>query len=121
MPFVPRIVSKLNAVGRPTVYVIRNAFLEADFNGVPRKVLPIASRSIQALIRTQGLGDLYQIYALCLRDGNDFRLAHIPAEFTEQAAEDFDPVYMVRLFAHAYDAAKNGYEWRSEPPGFAAE
>jgi predicted acylesterase/phospholipase RssA len=116
----PRIVDKLNAVGRPTVYVIRNAFLEADFNGVPRKVLPIASRSIQALIRTQGLGDLYQIYALCLRDGNDFKLAHIPAEFTEQAAEDFDPVYMARLFAHAREAAKNGYEWRTEPPGFAA-
>lgn len=117
----PHIVDRLDAVGRPTVYVIRNAFLEADFNGVPRKVLPIASRSIQALIRTQGLGDLYQIYALCLRDGNDFRLAHIPREFTEQAVENFDPVYMARLFAHAYEAAKSGYEWRSEPPGFAAE
>jgi predicted acylesterase/phospholipase RssA len=115
----PRIVGRLEAVGRPTVYVIRNAFVESDFNGVPRKVLPIASRSIQALIRTQGLGDLYQIYALSLRDGNDFRLAHIPAEFTEQAAEDFDPVYMAKLFAHAYEAAKNGYEWRTEPPGFA--
>jgi predicted acylesterase/phospholipase RssA len=115
-----RAVARLNVAGRPTVYVIRNAFIEADFNGVPRKVLPIASRSIQALIRTQGLGDLYQIYALCLRDGNDFRLAHIPAEFTEQAAEDFDPVYMAKLFAHGYQAAKNGYDWREEPPGFAA-
>jgi hypothetical protein len=116
----PRIVERLGVVGRPTVYVIRNAFLEADFNGVPRKVLPIASRSIQALIRTQGLGDLYQIYALSLRDGNDFRLAHIPTEFTEQAAEDFDPAYMAKLFAHAYDAAKNGYEWRTAPPGFVS-
>jgi predicted acylesterase/phospholipase RssA len=115
----PRILGRLNAVGRPTVYVIRNAFLEAEFNGVPREVLLIASRSIQALIRTQGMGDLYQIYALCLRDGNDFKLASIPAEFTEQAAEDFDPVYMAKLFAHAYEAAKNGYEWRTEPPGFA--
>jgi predicted acylesterase/phospholipase RssA len=115
----PRVLERLHAVGRPTVYVIRNAFLDADFNGVPRKVLPIASRSIQALIRTQGLGDLYQIYALCLRDGNDFKLAHIPREFTEQAAEDFDPVYMTRLFAYAHAAAKNGYEWRTEPPGFA--
>jgi predicted acylesterase/phospholipase RssA len=114
----PRIVRRLDAVGRPTVYVIRNAFLEADFNGVPRKVLPIASRSVQSLIRTQGLGDLYQIYALCLRDGNDFKLAHIPAEFTEQAVEDFDPVYMARLFAHAHEEAKIGYNWRTEPPGF---
>jgi predicted acylesterase/phospholipase RssA len=116
----PRVLARLDAVGRPTVYVIRNAFLEPEFNGVPRKVLPIASRSIQALIRTQGLGDLYQIYALCLRDGNDFKLAHIPVGFTAQAAEDFDPAYMRKLFAHAYDEAKNGYEWRTEPPGFAA-
>jgi predicted acylesterase/phospholipase RssA len=114
----PRVLGRLQAVGRPTVYVIRNAFLEADFNGVPRKVLPIASRSVQSLIRTQGLGDLYQIYALCLRDGNDFKLAHIPAEFTEQAVEDFDPVYMARLFAHAHEEAKIGYNWRTEPPGF---
>jgi predicted acylesterase/phospholipase RssA len=116
----PRVLERLHAVGRPTVYVIRNAFLDADFNGVPRKVLPIASRSIQALIRTQGLGDLYQIYALCLRDGNDFKLAHIPGAFAEQASEDFDPVYMTKLFAHARAAAKNGYEWRTEPPGFTA-
>lgn len=116
----PRVLERLHAVGRPTVYVIRNAFLDADSNGVPRKLVPIASRSIQALIRTQGLGDLYQIYALCLRDGNDFKLAHIPAGFAEQAAEEFDPVYMAKLFAHAHAAAKNGYEWRTEPPGFAA-
>jgi patatin-like phospholipase len=116
----PRILDRLEAVGPPTVYVIRNAFLDADFNGVQRKVLPIASRSIQSMIRTQGLGDLYQIYALCLRDGNDFRLAYIPADFTAQAAEDFDPVYMGRLFEHAYEAAQSGYEWRTEPPGFRA-
>ena len=114
----PRILDRLDAVGRPTVYVIRNAFLDADFNGVQRKVLPIAARSIQSMIRTQALGDLYQIYALCLRDGNEFRLAHIPADFTAQAAEDFDPVYMGKLFEHAYAAASQGYAWRTEPPGF---
>jgi predicted acylesterase/phospholipase RssA len=116
----PRVLELLAADGAPTVYVIRNAFLDADFDGVERKVLPIASRSIQSMIRTQGLGDLYQIYALCLRDGSEFRLAYIPAEFTAQPAEDFDPVYMGQLFAHAYDAAQRGYEWRAEPPGFRA-
>ena len=114
----PRVLALLEADGAPTVYVIRNAFLDADFSGVERKVLPIASRSIQSMIRTQGLGDLYQIYALTLRDGSEFKLAYIPAEFTAQPAEDFDPVYMGKLFAHAYDAAQRGYEWRAAPPGF---
>ena len=103
------------------MYVIRNASLDPAFNGVPRRLLPIASRSIQALIRTQGMGDIYQIYALCLRDGNDFRLAYIPPEFTEQPAEEFDPVYMSKLFALGYESARSGYAWRTEPPGFAAE
>jgi hypothetical protein len=116
----PRILDRLKADGPPTVYVIRNAFLDASFNGVQRKVLPIASRSIQSMIRTQGLGDLYQIYALCLRDGSAFKLAYIPADFTAQAAEDFDPVYMGKLFEHAYGAAQSGYTWRTEPPGFRA-
>jgi len=116
----PRIVKRLDAVGRPVVYVIRNAVLEPEFDGVPRKLLPIASRSIQALIRTQGMGDIYQIYALCLRDGNDFRLTYIPAEFTEEPAEEFDPVYMAKLFTLGYEAARSGYAWRTEPPGFAA-
>jgi predicted acylesterase/phospholipase RssA len=114
----PRILGRLKAVGRPSVYVIRNAFLDADFNGVQRKVLPIASRSISSLIRTQGLGDLYQIYALCLRDNNDFKLAYIPADFIEVAAEDFDPVYMSKLYDFGYNAAMNGYDWRTTPPGF---
>ena len=116
----PGILSRLKAVGRPSVYVIRNAFLDADFNGVQRKVMPIASRSISSLIRTQGMGDLYLIYALCVRDGNDFKLAYIPATFDEQAAEDFDPVYMGKLYELGYEAAKNGYDWRTAPPGFRA-
>ena len=57
-------------------------------------MLPIGLRSIDSLIRTQGIGDLYQIYALCERDGNNFNLAYIPAEFTEKPKEGFDPVYM---------------------------
>jgi hypothetical protein len=73
----PRIVDRLRVSGAPTVYVLRNAFLDASFNGVQRKVLPIASRSIQSMIQTQGLGDLYQIYSLCVRDGNEFKLAYI--------------------------------------------
>ncbi len=68
------VAEKLKANGKPQVYVIRNSFLEPDYTGVQRSVFPIASRSIDSLIRTQGLGDLYQIFALCKRDGNDFNL-----------------------------------------------
>jgi predicted acylesterase/phospholipase RssA len=113
------IVSKLKAVGDPRVYVIRNAFLDPDFRGVKRNILPIAGRSIDSLIRTQGLGDLYQIYALCRRDGNDFNLAYIPSDFTDKPAEGFDPVYMSKLFQRGYQMARTGYHWNRSPPGFS--
>ena len=62
--------------------------------------------------------DLYQIYALCERDGNDFNLAYIPVEFTEEPSEMFDPVYMGKLYKLGYRLASKGYPWVKAPPGF---
>jgi len=114
----PVITKKLKVQGDPKIYVIRNSFLEPDYMGINRNVLPIASRSIDSLIRTQGIGDLYQIYALCERDGNDFNLAYIPSDFTEEPSEGFDPVYMGKLYELGYQMARKGYPWVKAPPGF---
>lgn len=113
-----QITEKLKVHGTPNVYVIRNAFLDADYRGVKRSVLPIASRSIDSLIRTQGIGDLYQIYSLCKRDGNKFHLAYIPSTFADEPSEGFDPVYMSKLYELGYQEAVKGYDWKSNPPGF---
>jgi len=115
------ITKKLGVQGAPKVYVIRNAFLKPDYQGVQRRLMPIAGRSIESLIRTQGIGDLYQIYALCQRDGNDFHLAYIPAEFTEQPKEEFDIDYMRKLFDLGFQMALKGYPWETAPPGFLSE
>ncbi len=115
------ITQKLKARGNPQVYVIRNSFLDPDYRGIKRNVLPIASRTIDSLIRTQGIGDLYQIYALCRRDGNDFNLAYIPSDFTDEPSEGFDPVYMKKLLERGYDMALEGYPWEKAPPGFILE
>ena len=112
------ITKKLKVHGKPKVYVIRNSFLDPDYRGVKRKVFAIASRTIDSLIRYQGIGDLYQIYALCVRDGNDFNLAYIPSNFTQEPSESFDPVYMRKLFDLGYGMARAGYPWMKEPPGF---
>ncbi len=113
-----KLTKKLKVKGKPRIFVIRNAFIEPDYNGVNRSVLPIASRSIDALLRASGTGDLYQIYALCNRDGNEFNLAYIPTDFTEKPTEGFDPVYMSKLYKRGYDMAYKGYPWENGPPGF---
>ena len=112
------ITEKLKVKGKPNVYVIRNSFIEPDYRGVKREVLPIANRSISALIRTQGIGDLYQIYALCERDGNEFNLTFIPQSFTQEPEEDFDPKFMRALFEFGYERAVNGYSWEQYPPDY---
>jgi len=113
-----KIAQKLKVQGAPKVFAIRNSFLESGYNGIQRNVLPIASRTIDSLIRTQGVGDLYQIFSLCNRDGNDFNLAYIPSSFTEEPNEDFDPVYMKKLFDLGFQMAQESYPWQKQPPGF---
>ena len=112
------ISEKLKVQGKPAIFVIRNSFLDPDYQGINRTILPIANRTIDSLIRTQGIGDLYQIYALCMRDGNDFNLAYIPSDFDEKLNEAFDPVYMKKLFARGEAMAIEGYPWKKGPPGF---
>jgi predicted patatin/cPLA2 family phospholipase len=112
------IKEKIKVQGTPKVYVIRNSFLESSHKGIKHSILPIAYRSLESLIRTQGIGDLYQIKALCERDGNDFNLAYIPAEFNEVPSEMFDPAYMGKLYKLGYQLASKGYPWVKAPPGF---
>jgi predicted acylesterase/phospholipase RssA len=112
-----KIAKQLKVQGEPQIYVIRNSFLDPEYEGIQRQIFPIASRAIATLIRTQGLGDLYQIYALCERDGNDFNLAYIPADFSEEPNEGFDPVYMTKLYEFGYQKGLDGYPWEKAPPG----
>jgi len=104
--------------GNPKVYVVRNSFLKPDWKTVEPKILSIANISIDSLIRTQGIGDMYRIYLDCQRDGLEYNLAYIPEDFDVISPEDFDPVYMGKLFDLGYQLARNGYPWDKAPPGF---
>ena len=112
------VAQKLEDKGTPKVYVIRNSILKPVWETVKPKIMPIAGYSIDSLIRTQGIGDMYLIYLDCQRDGIDYNLAYIPDDFSIKPKEDFDPVYMGKLYDLAYQLAKNGYPWDKAPPGF---
>ena len=112
------ITEKLDVKGSARVYVIRNSFLDPDWKTVKPRIMPIAGTSISSLIRTQGIGDMYRIYLDCQRDGIDFNLAYIPASFDLKPKEDFDPVYVSKLFDLGFQMARNGYPWDKGPPGF---
>jgi predicted acylesterase/phospholipase RssA len=101
------------------LYVIRNARLDPDWAQVERRTMSIAQRAITSLIHTQGIGDLYQIYAITQRDGVDFNLAFIPLSFNAPHKEQFDTEYMRQLFEVGHSMAEDGFPWTKAPPGFA--
>ena len=100
------------------LYIIRNARLDVDWETVERRTLSIAARAIAALTRSQGLGDLYRIYANANRDGLDFNLTSIPPTFRVPHNEEFDTNYMRQLFATGRQLAQGGPKWQKYPPGF---
>jgi predicted acylesterase/phospholipase RssA len=102
------------------LYIIRNARLDADWAQVQRRTLSIVQRAISSLIQTQGIGDLYRIYATAQKDGLDYNLAFIPPSFNAAHKEDFDPEYMGKLFDVGYQLAEKGYPWLDAPPNFSA-
>ena len=116
-----RVLKKLKVKGTPRVYLIRNSRYNPAWQAVTPSVTSIAARSINSLLRTQGIGDLHRVYLGTKRDGISFRLAHIPDEFDEVPKEPFDKEYMRKLFDLGYKLAKSGYPWETAPPGVEVE
>ncbi len=101
-----------------TLYVIRNARLDPDWAQVERQTMRVGARAVASLIHSQGIGDLYRIYATAQRDKVDFNLAFIPSSFNAPHPEEFDNAYMRALYQEGYDSMLNGFPWLKVPPGF---
>jgi predicted patatin/cPLA2 family phospholipase len=108
--------------GRPKVlYIIRNGPVKPDWDKVRPRLLPIANRAINTLIKTQGVGDLFRLYTFARRDRMAFNLAAIPGDFPSPPEEMFDQDYMNRVFDLAWEMARKGYPWQKHPPLFEPE
>lgn len=109
------VMQELDVKGTPTIYVIRNAFVRPDYQTTSPRLLPIASRTIDSLIRTQGIGDFFRIAILADRDGIDFEFTYIPDDANEvigvKPTEEFDPKYMKALFEFGRQRTLDGATW----------
>lgn len=103
----------LEVQGTPQAYLIRNSRFIAGFDPVRARVTDIAARSVESLIRTQGIGDTYRIAAIANRDGIETRLTWIPATAVRDPGEQiFDPEYMSALFEFGYQRALANQAWQ---------
>lgn len=117
LSFVPHDPRPGRPATKPRLYVIRDAKIDPEWQPVNENVVSITQRSIATLIKNQGIGDLYRIYSIAKRDGIDFNLASIPADFADTSEEPFDQRYMIALFNHGYNLASHTYSWMKAPPG----
>lgn len=100
---------------RRRVFIIRNNSVTPEYNVTSAKLLAISARSIDTLIKNQGIGDLYRIFALAKRDGFEYNLAFIPPDFKSQRDEYFDEVYIGALYKLGETMGRRGGEWHKSP------
>ncbi len=119
MQIPPSVVNEMKRSGiERNLYVIRNAKVQAEFKGLPNPGLfSISARSVESLIKNNGLGDLYRLYLAAQRDGTHYHEAHIPSDFAVSSKEMFDPDYMKALFDLGRGIRVNGHAWNLAPPG----
>ncbi|QIG49383.1 hypothetical protein G5V57_17655 [Nordella sp. HKS 07] len=99
-----------------TLYVIRNGKVSPEYSAVKPKIMAIVGKSIASLIKTQGIGDLYRMYANAQRDGVKFKAIWIPESFTKVEPEPFDRAFMRDLFHVGYEMGRKGIPWANHPP-----
>ncbi|MBA2647993.1 MAG: patatin-like phospholipase family protein [Legionella sp.] len=99
------------------LYIIRNRKVCPEWENVKPRLHTMLERVIFTLTKTQGIGDLYRLYAYAMRDHIDYNLAFIPANFKKQAKSPFDGDYMKELFNIGQRLGLRGYPWKKYPPG----
>jgi predicted patatin/cPLA2 family phospholipase len=98
-------------------YVIRNARLDPDYATAERRTISIAGRAINTMLAASGQNDVLRTYFVTQRDGVDYNLAYIGADFSAPKAGEFDQSYMRALYAYGFEESKNGRAWHKVPPG----
>jgi hypothetical protein len=97
-------------------FLIRNSRLDPEWASVDRRLFPIVGRAVSTMIHYSGYNDAIRIYATSQRDGVDYNLAYIGADFTVEHKVQFDQAYMRALFDYGYQRARAGYPWAKAPP-----
>lgn len=97
-------------------YVIRNGKIDPSYAASKRQTLSVGGRAISTMLTASGKNDMLRTYFLAKRDGIDFNLAYIGADFRDTSSVPFDPTYMRALYAYGFEQGRAGRAWHKLPP-----
>lgn len=120
LPFSKAIDLKYRVDRPKKLFIIRNEKIYPEWQQVTPKLKDMAVRSIDSLIKSQGIGDLYRLYTYSLRDDIEYNLVYIPASFKETEDHPFDNAYMRKVFKLGYNMGKSNVALSHTPPDYDA-
>ncbi len=101
------------------LFIIRNAIVRPEWKKVTPRPRPDRPLAIDTLLKPQGIGDPFRLYATPPPPGAMPRISnlklHIPNSFNLVPKEAFDKEYMSQLFEVGRTQAVAGYPWTKTP------
>ena len=104
------------SVSPARAWIIRNGRLDAEWAAVDRRAISIAGRAVSTMTAASGYNDVVRMYFSTQRDGIDYNLGFIGADFTAEYTEAFEQRYMRALYDYGFARARRGFEWVKTPP-----
>ncbi len=105
-------------VDRSTLFLIIDGEVGAEFQHVPRRLMPIIGRTISTLVKVSAWSSLYRMYLHSQADGYGFQFVSLPDDYEPESNQPYDPAEMRRMFDIGFDMGLHNKGWRATLPGF---
>ena len=98
-----------------TLYVIQNGKLGPEYAPIEARLMPIAVRAVQTLVKYQVIDNLLALALTAKRNRSSFFFIAIPPTFTPKPRALFDREHAVELYAAGREVGLSG-RWFTAPP-----
>lgn len=109
---------ELEPVDNSVLYIIIDGEIDHHYDVVPRRLAPIANRTIKTMIKVSTLSSLYKMFLHAEINGYDFRYVSLPEAYKPLEDMPYDPEEMRRMFRIGHKMGSEGDSWLSKPPEF---
>ena len=105
-------------IDNSVLYIIIDGGIDHHYDSVPRRLAPIANRTIKTMIKASALSSLYKMFLHAEVNGYDFKYVSLPKTYEPFDDTPYDPEEMRRMFRIGHKMGMEGDSWLSTPLEF---